>query len=234
MQTGRGFAQALERGVVAGLVGAIVCFTGGVASAEGPLKLVGSQLEPVKWTELAGWTADDHLAAFAAYRESCRAARKMPRTDDRAAIFAALWNVCRDAMGLRPRDADTARAFFERNFQPVRIARLGEVAGLLTGYFEPIVAGSRFPSPEFHVPVYRRPRDLVAVGYKPASVAFPNKGVRIGRRNENNELVPYHDRGAIEAGALDGQKLEICWLRDPLDLLAIQLEGSGRVILEDS
>jgi membrane-bound lytic murein transglycosylase A len=57
--------------------------------------------------------------------------------------------------------------------------------------------------------------------------------VRVGRRNGNNELVPYHDRAAIEAGALDGQKLEICWLRSPLDLLAIQIEGSGRVILED-
>src|SRR5262245_43763943 len=46
-------------------------------------------------------------------------------------------------------------------------------------------------------------------------------------------MVPYHDRGAIEAGALDGQELEICWLKDPFDLLAIQIEGSGRVILED-
>jgi membrane-bound lytic murein transglycosylase A len=232
MQTGRGFAQALERGVVAGLVGAFVCFTGG-ASAEGPLKLADSQLEPVKWTELASWTADDHLAAFAAYQTSCQALRKMRRTDDRGEIYAALWNVCRNAMGLRPQDSKTARSFFEQNFQPVRIARLGEREGLLTGYFEPIVAGSRFPSPEFHVPVYRRPPDLVAAGYKPGSVAFPNKGVRIGRRNENGELVPYHDRGAIEAGALDGQKLEICWLKDPLDLLAIQIEGSARVILED-
>jgi membrane-bound lytic murein transglycosylase A len=233
MQTGRGFAQALERGVVAGLVGAIVCFTGGGASAEGPLKLADSQLEPVKWTELAGWTADDHLAAFAAYQTSCQALRKTRRTDDRGEIHAALGSACRNAMGMRPRDAHTARSFFEQNFQPVRIARLGEREGLLTGYFEPIVAGSRFPSPEFHVPVYRRPRDLVAAGYKSGSVAFPNKGVRIGRRDENNELVPYHDRGAIEAGALDGQKLEICWLKDPLDLLAIQIEGSARVILED-
>ena len=64
-------------------------------------------------------------------------------------------------------------------------------------------------------------------------MAFPNKGGRIGRRNANNALVPYYDRGAIEAGALDAQKLEICWLRDPFDLLALQLEGSGRVILED-
>ena len=96
-----------------------------------------------------------------------------------------------------------------------------------------MVAGSRFPSPEFSVPLYRRPRDLVAAGYKHGSTAFPNKGGRIGRRTENNELVPYYDRGAIEAGALDGQKLEICWIKDPLDLVAIQIEGSARVILED-
>src|SRR5216683_1461988 len=198
-----------------------------------PLKLSGSQLEPVQWSELAGWAVDDHLAAFAAYQAGCRAARKTQRTGDRAEISGALWNVCRNAIELKPQDSDTARAFFERNFQPVRIARLGEGEGLLTGYFEPVVAGSRFPSPEFHVPVYRRPRDLVAAGYNPASIAFPNKGARIGRRDGNNELVPYYDRGAIEAGALDGQKLEICWLKDPFDLLTIQIEGSARVILED-
>ena len=197
------------------------------------MKFAGSQLEPVKWTELAGWTGDDHLEAFAAYQAGCRVLRKTPRTDDSGQIHGALSNVCRKALGLRPQDSHTARAFFEQNFQPVRIARLGEAEGLLTGYFEPIVAGSRFPSPEFPIPLYRRPRDLVAAGYKPGATAFPNKGVRIGRRTANNELVPYHDRGAIEAGALDGQKLEICWLKDPFDLLAIQIEGSGRVILED-
>src|SRR5256886_1665360 len=233
LKTDCGFAHLFVRGVVASVVGVILCLTANAALAEEPLKLADSQLEPIKWTELSDWRADDHLAAFAAYQTSCQALRKMRHTDDRGAIYAALWTVCRNAMGLRPQDSNTARSFFEQNFQPVRIARLGEREGLLTGYFEPIVAGSRFPSPEFHVPVYRRPRDLVAAGYKPGSAAFPNKGVRIGRRTENNELVPYHDRGAIEAGALDGQKLEICWLKDPLDLLAIQIEGSGRVILED-
>ena len=229
----RGARSAPQPAVVASLIGAILCFSASAASADELLKLAGSQLEPVKWSELAGWTADDHLAAFAAYQTSCRALRKIPRTDDSRPIHGALGNVCRKAIALQPQDAHTARAFFEQNFQPVRIARLGEAVGLLTGYFEPIVAGSRFPNPEFPVPLYRRPRDLVAAGYKPGSTAFPNKGVRIGRRTGNNELVPYHDRGAIEAGALDGQKLEICWLKDPFDLLAIQIEGSGRVILED-
>ena len=237
MQTGREFAQgfggASGGGVFASLLSAIICFTATGAWAEGPLKFASSQLEPIKWSDLAGWTADDHLAAFAAYQASCRAVLKRQHADERAELSAALSNVCRKAANLRPQDTETARAFFEQNFQPLHIGRLGEAEGLLTGYFEPIVAGSRFPSPEFHVPLYRRPRDLVAAGYKPGAVAFPNKGVRIGRRNGNNELVPYHDRGAIEAGALDGQRLEICWLRDVFDLLAIQLEGSGRVILED-
>jgi membrane-bound lytic murein transglycosylase A len=215
------------------LVGAILCSTASAASAEEPLKLAGSQLEPVNWMELAGWPADDHLAAFAAYQASCQASRKIWHTDDRRPIHGALLNVCRKASGLWPEDSQAARTFFEENFQPVRIARLGEVEGFLTGYFEPIVQGSRFPNPEFHVPLYRRPRDLVVAGHKPGSNAFPNKGARIGRLNWKGQLVPYYDRGAIEAGALDGQKLEICWLKDSSDLLAIQIEGSGRVILED-
>src|SRR5215468_8997001 len=233
MRAGREDAQSFGGRLVARLFSAIMFFAATGASAEGPLQLSGTQLEPVKWSELAGWTADDHLAAFAAYEASCQALRKARRAEDRGQISGALWNVCRNAIGLRPQDANTARAFFERNFQPVRIARLGQVEGLLTGYFEPVVAGSRFPTPEFHVPVYRRPRDLVATGYSPASIAFPNKGVRIGRRTANNELAPYYDRGAIEAGALDGQKLEICWLKDPFDVLTMQMEGSARVILED-
>ena len=224
--------QAAKSRAVAALVSAIVCIAARTASAEEPLKLANTQLEPVTWTQVAGWTADNHLAAFAAYQASCQALRRRARADDQGPIYAALWTVCQRATGLRPPDAATARAFFEQNFQPVRIARLGEADGLLTGYFEPIVQGSRFPNRIFHFPLYRRPPDLIAAGHKPGSIAFPNKG-RIGRLNAKNELVPYHDRGAIEAGALDGQGLEICWLKDPLDVLAIQLQGSGRIILED-
>jgi membrane-bound lytic murein transglycosylase A len=233
MKTDHSFAQYPVGGLTSSLVGVFLCLTANAASAEEPVKLANTQLEPAKWTDLAGWTADDHLAAFAAYQKSCQALRKIPRPDEQRPIYGALWNVCRKATDLRPRDSATARTFFEQNFQPVRIARLGETQGLLTAYYEPIVHGSRFPSPEFHVPLYRRPPDLVALGYKLGSDSFPNKGARIGRLNGENQLVPYYDRGAIEAGALDGQKLEICWLKDPLDLLAIQIEGSARVILED-
>jgi len=216
-----------------GLLGAMLCSIATAGLAQEPLKLAGTQLEPIKWTELAGWAGDDHLAAFAAYQASCQALRKSAHTDEHRPVQAALFSICRRASGALPQHSWAARAFFEENFQPVRIARLGEHEGLLTGYYEPVVQGSRFPSPEFHIPVYRRPPDLIVAGRKPAAGAFPNKGARIGRRDANGEFVPYYDRAAIEAGALDGQKLEICWLRDPFDLLAMQIEGSGRVILED-
>jgi len=224
-------AKTPARAFVGSLVGAVLGWTA-PASAQEPLKLAGSELEPIKWTALAGWSSDDHLAAFAAYQASCQALRK-GYTDDRRPIRRALLNVCRKASGLLPHNSQAARTFFEENFQPVRIARIGESEGLLTGYFEPIVQGSRFPTPEFHVPVYRRPPDLLVAGRKPGSNALPNKSARIGRRNDKGELVPYYDRAAIEAGALDGQQLEICWLKNSFDLLSIQIQGSGRVILDD-
>ena len=90
MQTGREFAQASGGVVVASLVGAIICFSTTGALAEAPLKFPSSQLEPIKWSELAGWTADDHLAAFAAYQTSCQALLKIRRTDERGALLRAI------------------------------------------------------------------------------------------------------------------------------------------------
>ena len=60
--------QSPGRGVITILAGAVICLSTTVALAEGPLKFRDSQLEPIKWGELAGWTADDHLAAFATYQ----------------------------------------------------------------------------------------------------------------------------------------------------------------------
>ena len=198
-----------------------------------PFKLPDTQLEPVKWADIAGWAADDHGAAFAALQNSCEPFLRVKHTRDSRAIHGALGHVCRRAAKFKPAKPEDTRAFFEENFRPVRINRLGESQGFLTGYYEPIVAGSRFPNPEFHIPLYRRPRDLVAVGHAAGAPGFPNKGAQVGRRNEKKELVPYYDRGEIEAGALDGRKLEICWIRDPFEALTIQIQGSARVILED-
>jgi membrane-bound lytic murein transglycosylase A len=146
-------------------------------------------------------------------------------------LRAALEQVCAQAVKTGPLDQESARQFFEANFVPVRIRKLGDSAGFLTGYYEPIVEGSRFPTREFAVPLYRRPTDLVAPGVA-SGASFPNVG-RAFRQTPTGELVPYYDRGEIEDGALDGQHLEICWLRSAADALSVQIEGSARVRLED-
>src|SRR5215831_13952534 len=200
--------------------------------ASGPLRIADAALEPAGWDELDGWRSDDHASAFATFQASCRPIVRSKSSNDERPVRAALQTVCARAVKAGPLGRETARHFFETNFVPIRIRKLGDAAGFLTGYYEPIVDGSRFPTREFTVPLYRRPPDLLAAGATQPGGPFPNTG-RAFRRNADGDLVPYYDRGEIEDGALDGRHLEICWLRNSTDALFIQIQGSARVKLED-
>jgi membrane-bound lytic murein transglycosylase A len=204
-----------------------------VADVPGPIRIANSRVEPIGWSTVDGWDKDDHAAAFATFVASCRpiAAVAHPAGEARP-MYAGLYAVCRRALRAGPLDAKAAKKFFEDNFRPVRIARLGDSAGFLTGYYEPVVEGSRFPTREFHVPIYRRPPDLLPPAGTPAGSGFPNTGQSL-RRDRDGKLVPYYDRAEIEDGALDGKHLEICWIRDPTEALFIQIQGSARIRLED-
>jgi peptidoglycan lytic transglycosylase A len=198
----------------------------------GGLKLPNSALEPVDWDALSGWTVDDHAAAFATFLSSCRPLlQTAPPSNGTRPMNFALKHVCHQALAAGPLTDEQARLFFENNFRPLRITKLGDPAGFLTGYYEPIVDGSRLPTGIFKVPIYRRPRDLMPPLHA-AGLGFPNRGQSL-RRTSSGQLVPYYDRGEILTGALDGQHLEICWVKDQMDALLIQLQGSARVRLED-
>jgi membrane-bound lytic murein transglycosylase A len=146
-------------------------------------------------------------------------------------MYVALMQVCRQALAAGRLTDDQGRLFFERNFRPLRIVKLGDNAGFLTGYYEPIVDGSRFPTGIFKVPIYRRPPDLVPPLHS-TGPGFPNRGQSLRRTSDGN-LVPYYDRGEILDGAFDGKHLEICWIKNQADALTIQIQGSARVRLED-
>jgi membrane-bound lytic murein transglycosylase A len=198
-----------------------------------PLEIPGSQYAPLAWNAVAGWPDDDPLPAFQTFRTSCRpivaAQRKPP--DDKA-LGASLREPCVAARTEPVSDSAGARQFFERHFVPLEISRVGEEAGFVTGYYEPVVEGSRVQTDIYSVPVYRRPSNLFVRGFSQASAGMPNKGQvfrKIGRR----KLVPYYDRGEIEDGAIAGRGLEIVWLKSQTDLLFIQIQGSARIRLED-
>src|SRR6266581_1479558 len=197
-----------------------------------PLKLPDSALEPIDWNALGGWAADNHVAAFTTFLSSCRSlVRTSLRDLDKRPMSVALTQACRQALAAGRLAEEQARVFFERNFRPLRITKLGDSAGFLTGYYEPIVDGSRFPTGIFKVPIYRRPPDLVPPLHS-TGPGFPNKGQSL-RRTSNGNLVPYYDRGEILDGAFDGKHLEICWIKNQTDALTIQIQGSARVRLED-
>ncbi len=201
-------------------------------SAE-PLEIAGGQYSPVAWADIAGWNNDNHLDAFKAFRAGCRAviARPIPAVSQKA-LGASLREPCRAAKTVNVSDDAEARAFFERRFRAVRISRLGETDGFVTGYYEPIIDGSRTRTDVYTVPVYRRPSNLFVRGFSQSAPSLPNSGPvyrKIGRR----KLVPYYDRAEIEDGAIEGRGLEICWLRSQTDLLFTQIQGSARVRLED-
>jgi membrane-bound lytic murein transglycosylase A len=198
-----------------------------------PLEIPGSQYVPVAWADIAGWSQDDHLAAYKAFRTSCKPiAEQRNLPVDPKALGISLRDPCRAAKAADISDSARARAFFEEHFLPLRISRLGEGEGFVTGYYEPVIDGSRTQTDVYNVPVYRRPSNLFVRGFKQDAVGLPNKGQvfrKIGRR----KLVPYYDRAEIEDGAIAGRGLEICWLKDQTDLLFSQIQGSARVHLED-
>jgi membrane-bound lytic murein transglycosylase A len=197
------------------------------------MQISGSQYIPLAWADIPGWNADDQLAAFRTFRASCRPiAAQRGAIPDPKALGVSLRDPCRDARATEISDGTKARSFFEAHFVPVKISRLGEGDGFVTGYYEPVLQGSKIQTDVYNVPVYRRPSNLFVKGYKQDSPDLPNKGQvfrKIGRR----KLVPYYDRGEIEDGAIAGRGLEICWLKDQTDLLFAQIQGSARIRMED-
>jgi len=217
------------------LIGLAVAMATARGAEVRPIKFPDSQYEPVEWADVDGWPSDDHAAAFSTFLASCRilTTTKQRPARDVSPVADALKDVCTRALAAIPLDDDGAKKFFEDNFRPIRIDKIGDAQGFLTGYYEPIIEGSRVPTGDFTAPLYRRPPNLVVSGRRKLGDAFPSKGVKVGRRVGRRKIVPYYDRGEIEDGALDGWHVEICWLHDPVDVLFAQIQGSARVRLED-
>jgi peptidoglycan lytic transglycosylase A len=203
--------------------------------AQSPMTSSSVSFQPIPFSELPGWSDDDHLAAWKAFLASCKPTLKIgPREakPGNAGSPQALIDVCSRAVEMtKSKTAQTrqgARHFFESNFQPHRISG-GDPEGLLTGYYEPLIKGSRTPNATFTVPVYRRPPDLVNV------VDESERGAKSGsfthQRKTEKGLEPHLTRADIENGGLSGQGLELLYLKDPVDVFFMQVQGSGRIEL---
>jgi membrane-bound lytic murein transglycosylase A len=187
-------------------------------------------LEPAGFAALPGWSEDRHGDALEALRASC--ADGVERgTDLGAAAAPALEALCARLRSAGRVDGEAARRFFETEFVPYAVGDRGERVGLLTGYYEPELEGDRRRRPPFVHPLYLAPDDrmVVDLGEFKRDLA----GRKITGMIRGGRFRPYFDRAEIERGALRGRRLELLWVRDPVALFFLQIQGSGRVRLPD-
>jgi membrane-bound lytic murein transglycosylase A len=179
-------------------------------------------MHPAAWGDLPGWREDNPAAAWGAFLRSCGALKAQ----------SAWRDVCSVALQMTPPDRETARRFFQENFTPYQMADpAGQRTGLITGYYEPLLRGSRRPSARYRFPVYGVPDDLLVIDL---SELYPElKGMRLRGRREGRRVVPYYDRAQIEEGRAAVHGKEIAWVDDAVDLFFLQIQGSGRLRLDD-
>lgn len=191
-----------------------------VASTAANAVLAGVAIGPA----LAALSVNDADArgALTSFIESCP--RLLTRDDASGLTRRDDWRgVCDAARGIAP---ERARSFFAEQFTAVQI---GDGKAFATGYFEPEIAGSRTRRAGFDVPVYAMPSDLVRGWPDDVSASERTGRPPLGRYDEQGRFVLYHDRAAIEDGALAGKAPIIAWAADPVEFFFLQIQGSGRL-----
>ena len=182
--------------------------TGSLAGTPGtpsPHQSYRSRWVAASWNDVPGWQDDALQDAWNAWLQNCE--RPGP-------LFAPL---CKDVRQLMLGSDDDRRLWMMSHLQPYRVESLdGAVDGLLTSYYEPMFDASAQMRPGFEVPLYAAPEGLA-------------EARRAGR--------PWFSRQEIDTlpqarAALRGR--ELVWLADPLDVLVLHIQGSGRVRLANA
>lgn len=174
------------------------------------------------WDNLPDWRTEDPAQAWTAFLASCGALKHRQGWRE----------VCAVALKLSNPDRETARRFFEVNFTPYLLSNPGDGhEGLITGYYEPLLRGSRKPTKRYRYPLYGVPDDLLVIDLAEQHPEL--KGIRLRGRIDGRRVVPYYDRAQIESGEAAVRGREIVWVDDEIDLFFLQIQGSGRIQLDN-
>ncbi|TFV94899.1 murein transglycosylase [Oxalobacteraceae bacterium OM1] len=179
-------------------------------------------LRAVSFASIPGWSTDDLREAWPAFMASCDA---LVRKSD----WKEPCTIARDIDGA---NEPAVRLFFESFFTPWQVLNAdGSDNGLITGYYEPMLRGSRKRGGPYQTPLHRVPEDLLTIDL---SSVYPElKNMRLRGRLVGNKVVPYATRGEMQqANALSGK--ELIWVDDPIEAFFLQVQGSGRVQLAES
>lgn len=188
------------------------------------------RLKKTDFSQISGFSTADIDGFARAIEKSC--APILNKEQGEAYGPTALGGTVRDwALPCQATAGNADRAWLMEYFTPYVVYDDGDVQGLFTGYYEPLLHGSTERSDVFNTPLYMMPEDLVQVDLGRFSDDL--KGKKISGRVEGNDFVPYPDRAAIDTGALDGRDLELVWVDDPVDAFFLHIQGSGLVEMTD-
>ena len=228
-------AGPLVRRLAAPLIALVIAGCAAPAPPPAPVEpqpLLG--LRPLSFASLEGWQEDDPRDALAAFRRSCTARHgRVEGPIGPAPVFGEVadWQApCAAAAEPAP-DAAAARRFFEAWFQPWQVHDNGDPEGLFTGYYEPVLNGSRRASPRYPVPLHLAPADLSRIDLGRFDPEL--EGYAIYGRIAGDAFVPYYSRAEIERGALAGRQVELLWVDDAIAKFFLQIQGSGQIRLDD-
>ena len=181
---------------------------------------------PVSWSDLPGFATDRIVEAWPAFRVGCDALLAKSQTE------SAWRKPCDASIAIDAASEADVRAFFAAHFSPYAVAADdGNRDGLVTGYYEPSLAGSRVRTAQFKVPLHGVPDDLLVVDLASLHPELADRRVRA--RIEGRRVVPYWSRRDIESGAMRNARV-LAYVEDPLDAFFLQIQGSGRIVLADA
>jgi membrane-bound lytic murein transglycosylase A len=183
-------------------------------------------LLPAAWSDLPGWLADDLAAAWPALRQSCKVLPKRKQGELWAPFCAAA-----ESLGKQARTSDV-RALLETWLQPHAVSNAdGSRDGLITGYYEPLLRGSRQRTARFRQPIHAVPDDLLTIDL---TDLFPDlKNYRLRGRLVGNRVVPYWSRGELNERDELLRPKTMVWVEDAVELFFLHVQGSGRIKLPD-
>ncbi len=129
--------------------------------------------------------------------------------------------------------AQALARFVRKHFRIYKMTgRYGRGKVLVTGYFEPTFEARLKPDDVYRFPLYRRPEDLQRLDLSLFHPKFRGESIVV-RVDDNQRVLPYYSRAEIEARrVLQGRGLEIAWLKDPVDVAFLHIQGSGRLRLQ--
>ncbi len=142
------------------------------------------------------------------------------------------WQAVCSAAAAQSLQPEALRRFFEENFTPYQVTNPDSSSeGMITGYYEPLLNGSRTRSSRYRFPLYAPPGDMLVIDL--GSVYPELKSMRLRGRLQGNRVVPYFSRAEIENGTAPMKGRELFWVDDALDLFFLQIQGSGKIKLPD-